>query len=239
MLVLKTLVEMVFLVGAIILVAIYNEQITRFFRWLKGSRKTYFFLERNSAGKEIESSKATFRTQSERKYAVDPARDSVTEITRGLFRRRSAIYGNTANSWLIVRDWFDPIPDALRGDWVSLADARGLPVKEALEVVNRYPSFQAMLKQIAELEKGHLGDEAKIRELSAAIVALREQILSDRQRYRGVVALELRHDLETVINEVDIAVSVEDKSLKVWADRFRQHRIERDQSRIANTRLVF
>lgn len=211
-----------------------------FFRWLKGSRKTYYLGTR-----DISPLRSTDFTPEELARIADPGvlAEPVIEISRGLFRRRSAVYGKA--QWQIQKDWHEFGLDPVGADRVSLTDTRGLLVETALQLINTYSSLQAMLDRIAELESRptrlelqnaednlFLANERQ-QELAAAIIALREQILSDRQRYRGVVPQELRHDLQLILNEVNISVSATDSRLKTWSERFYKVRLLKEQQRAA------
>ena len=199
-----------------VLVLLFKDEWRKFFRWLKGFRKIYYRQHHPCYGLQVYSCPNRLR-------AIDWScvDGSVIEINRGPFRRRSAIYGPAADFWRIAGSWHRE----RTGDWVRLEQVlQGLKVEVALQFINTYPSLQAMLDRIDELGRERLDDKAKIQELSAAICALYKQIISDRQRYRGAVALELRHDLETIINEANVSASSKWTFFETWEKRFEQNR---------------
>ena len=199
-------------------ISLYSPELARLVKWLKGSRRTYYLF-----GEKTESTiypLEIFRIPDSR------IRRNTIEIGSGLLNIQSVICGPASDFWRIAGSWHRE----RTGDWVRLEQVlQGLPIETALRLINTYPSLQAMLDRIAELEKESLDDKAKIQELSAAICALFEQILSDKQRYRGAVALELRHDLETIINEAKVSASNKWTFFETWKSRFEKNRDLRDK----------
>ena len=106
----------------------------RVFRWLKGSRVS-FYLRASDGGLEYQSCNM--------RGAISVP---VIELSRGPFRRQSALYGRNSENWKIAV-----------GHWnvnsIELQDRKGIPVKTALKLVNDFPSLQAMLDRIANLEE--------------------------------------------------------------------------------------
>jgi len=125
-------------------------------------------------------------------------------LHRGEFwRRRSAIYGSGSMHWRIVRTTQD-IPDVAgvpNVDWVELKDQQGLPVETALRLINTYPSLQAMLDRIAEIEKGLATSQLRRQESFAAMLALRQIIANDKQRYKSPAAKNIASYVEIVIRK--------------------------------------
>lgn len=151
--------------------------------WLKGSRTSYYFRSKPPEQDGRPALRATgLRLKDEGVRAWHfVGGGSVIEINRGPFRRRSAIYGQQG-FWKVARSYLgSPLQD--EGDRVNMIDTWGLPVETALKLVNAKMSLQGLLNRIAELEKRQKSAEAKFQMVYAAVVALRFQILSDKQRY--------------------------------------------------------
>lgn len=188
-----------------------------FWRWLKGSR-TIYYIDLFGNVRSCSDSLSC---------ALDWTRDSMIKISCGPFRRRSAIYGPASKAWKIVRGKAWPEEGQETPARIYLEDREGLSEGIALETVNAYAGLQALLNRIAKLEIEHKSDLEKLRKVNTAIVALFDKIISDKQRYRGVVALELRRDLQAVITETNVpAVSFEDEFLRVWEDLFQKNRLQ-------------
>ncbi len=175
--------------------------------WLKGLRKTYF-LSGKSEGEYIKETPAKFRSSVQRYDSWGYLQKSVIEINRGLFRRRSAIYGNAARFWKITGGTEFSLPGM-----VVLENKAGLMVERALKLINTYQSLGDMLDRIAELEKDLGSSQFQCeefckrlietqRELETAndrrwewlaiVEALLEIIESDRQRYKSEPAQHIR-----------------------------------------------
>ena len=145
--------------------------------WLKGSRMNFFV---SSTGDLVSCSSGS-----------GTSAHPVVEISRGPFRRRNAFYGKNSDNWKVaVGHWYV--------NSIELQDRRGLPVKTALELVKRYPSLQAMLDQIAELEKELASANKRRQEWGAAIKAVLQVIQLDRPRYRSKAAWHIRKCLESI-----------------------------------------
>jgi len=199
-----------FFVGALFSFFFWH-RIVQFYRWLKGSRRSYYLDD--GIIRELEPEKSYQGTIS----------TTIIEITERLFWKRAMIHGKNSGRWIISKIEKNPMDGS---HILFLQDRGGQSIETVLKAVNSGLSFPVLNDRIAELEREHKVDVAKFQEVSAAIIVLREQILSDKQRYRGTVALELRRDLQAVIDEADIlAVSSEDECLKRWQDRFRQNRL--------------
>ncbi len=147
----------------------------KLWRWLKGSRVSYYFESgyHGSLGLFAQNQTAKIREAGQRALLL--VSGFAIEISRGPWRRPSAIYGEGPRFWTIVQDW-----QSNGVDWVRLEDMRGLRVKTALQMINRYPSLEALVDRIAELE----------RELANTNYQLKE---SEGQRQR------LRADLEVIL----------------------------------------
>lgn len=176
------------------------------FRWLKGSRVSYHFRwnAKEPGNQKVHATSGKFRTKNERTEVG--VCGSVIEVSRGLFHRRSAIYGPVAKNWQIAN--VDKVSTGT-GDWVHLKDELGLPLEEALQLINTYPSLQAVLDEntaqrnrIAELEQAL----SVSRELCEAIKQQR-QVADNR-----VVELEQRN--EQLTSEIRVANQrlIEDKA---------------------------
>ena len=173
---------------------------SRFWRWLKGSRASYYMIEGRNI---VESTPYSLRTRPV--WPVLPVfkyiTGSVVEVNRGPFRRRSAIYGDAAGNWEVV--------EVNSGSYtrVGLRDlTMSLPVESALRLINTYPSLQAMLdeierqkNQIVELEKQLEFAEKDKKEWTVKLRKLVAKIIKDKQRFRSQAVQEIRESLEGVL----------------------------------------
>ena len=177
--------------------------IRTFWRWLKGSRMS-FYLRLSDNGLEYQSLNMRGSIQ----YPI-------IELSRGLFRRRSALYGRNSENWKVAV-----------GHWevnsIKLQDKKGVSVKTALELADKYPSLQAMLDRIAELEKELQIANKRRAESRAAFQALRDIINADRQKYRSSAAQHIREFIEqvdvqaTMMNEPNPS----EEQVEVWKRTF-------------------
>ncbi len=116
-----------------------------FWRWLErrllGSRESYYLGQDGlvSSPKILRYPEHRNRIPHHRPFG------QIIEVSCGLFRKRSAIYGYTDHGWEIAKSW------AVVGHWVSLTDVRGLPVKAALQTINRYSSLKLMVDDIENM----------------------------------------------------------------------------------------
>jgi hypothetical protein len=173
--------------------------------WLKGSRVS-LFLRASDGGLAT----SFFRM---RKAISIP----VIELSRGPFRRRSALYGKNSDNWKVAA-----------GHWnvnsVELQDRKGLPVKTVLRLVDRWSSLQALLDdnervwtdfrnisglneefrkrvakqadRIAELEAQLKNSEVQRVHFMAAVYAIRRTLIGDRVRHRSKFSEALRKFLD-------------------------------------------
>ncbi|MDP3697551.1 MAG: hypothetical protein Q8R55_06080 [Candidatus Taylorbacteria bacterium] len=114
--------------------------------------------------------------------------ECVIEISHGFLRRRSAIYGPYRLHWRMVED--KPM--------ICLADRKGLSVEAALRLINTYPSLQAMLDRINELEQELKTANSVRQDWNAATYVLLRIIQADRQFYRSKSSEHIRECLEIV-----------------------------------------
>lgn len=112
--------------------------VSRFWAWLKGSRTSYFL----NLARSLEFGSGSARPDM---YGIS---SSVIEVNRGLFRRNK-IHELGHTYWQITA----VSPKESGNPLVDLQDSKGLRMDEALQVVSHYPSLQAMLDRIAELER--------------------------------------------------------------------------------------
>jgi len=157
---------------------------------------------------------------------------SIIVIRKGWFRRRSAIYGDAAKNWringVVKRSGWD-------SDMVQLQDQFGLPVGEALQLINRYPSLATMLDEIALLkqERDSLRQQSEKQleranqnglQLWAAIEALRAALDEDRPRFRSQASEAIRRYLEIAAGHpLDWGGSrPSDEIIENWKRTFRQ-----------------
>ena len=175
----------------IILPVFFHGTATRFRTWLQGSRTSYYI---NSTGM-VAHTHWRLRTVNQWKiYGGVDIDASVIEISSGFWRRRSAIYGPAAKNWKIAGIY----RIMMEVDCVELEGLSGVPVETALKIINAYPSLQAMLDRIAELEKNLKVANTRRVELRAMVRALLEVIQGDRQKYRSRAAQHIRVFLEEV-----------------------------------------
>jgi len=180
----------IFLMVIILLLAIRVLGV-ELWHWLKGTRVSYFL----TYGK-LRCDGRAFRTRNARAgYVIDDG--TLIEISRGLFRRRSAIYGFDTGNWEIVRDAYlnGAVPP---GDYVWLGDRESLSVETALRLINTYPSLQAMLDRIDELEKDLSETRESFLNLHADIEAIIKLVKTDKQGYRAPAAQRMQYCLEQV-----------------------------------------
>jgi len=178
-----------------------------FMKWFKGSRTSYFVSRDNSSGCPKGTVIHTWwklRTLKERLLYCNGKNEegdwSVIEISRGPFRRRSAIYGPAAKNWRIAAIYRIMI----EVDCIELQGGLNLPVNKAVQLINTYSSLQVMLDRIAELERELSVANMRRTELRAALKALLEVVDADRQKYRSRAAQHIRQFLE----EVDVQATM-------------------------------
>mgnify|MGYP001580633141 CR=1 FL=1 len=161
----------------------------RLFRWLNGSRKNYHL------------SHGLIEIDSHRLDRNDG--ESWVVPTIEIVRRPSGLFGGIfgtrwyPQTWRIQKVWSGVAPKS-PGDWVSLTDTQGLHVTDALRLVNTYPSLQAMLDRIAEIENQLSQANEHRQELNIGIQAVLNFINSDRQKFRSPTNQRVRELLEEV-----------------------------------------
>ena len=169
--------------------------------WLKGSRKIYFI----DLSGNVRSDSGSFS------YILDWAKGTVIETSHGFLRWRSAIYGEAEQNWRVTSDraW----PNTLR--WVYLKERRGLRIEDALLLINTYPSLQAMLDRIAELEKASVEPLAVLR-------ALDLKMLDDKQRFRSPAVKEIHANIRFALREIFVSgiTSNPNEAVASWMERF-------------------
>lgn len=182
---------------AMIFFAWLNGDLKKIWRWLKGSRVSYYLVN-----EEIKS--VPRRIGAEER--IDHLRGiPVMEIGRKRFKARGTILDFGENHFQILK--VHKVNTGI-GDWVYLKDQVGLPLEESLHMINLYPSLQAMLDRIAELEsrptqlelqaaKDNLFLANKQRQdWHAGTIAILRLIDGDKQRYRSQAAKSIRENLE-------------------------------------------
>lgn len=148
-------------------------------RWLKGSRKIYFWID----NKEIGSC---------RNRPTESCQRNFVEINRGPLRRRSGIYGPAAENWEV-----EPLGT---GDLICLSSKEVNHPIDALRLINTYPSFQAMLNRIAELEGKLETANSRRQDMLAAFYTLRQIMVADKQRFRSPAAQNIAKSVSRVIS---------------------------------------
>lgn len=188
------------------------KHIEKFFRWLKGTRKTYF-IDYNNMTHETTDKLRGFHDFIHLGSITGTTVGSGIEIGRGFLRRRSAIYGLAEKNWQLIKA---SVNDGCCGV-VELRDKQGVILEDALHLINTYPSLQAMLDRIAELE--HQLNESEYinqgtREGISAILSL---INEDRQKYRSKAAENIRVWLERLATAYKLKNHAEPKPTQVEA----------------------
>lgn len=154
---------------------------SRFFRWLKGSRTNYYLSA---------TSKCIERSFDNRRGSIRP----VIEVNHGLFRRRSTIYGNVACNWYIKN-----APNGL----IYLHSRIPMRPDQALQIINTSLSVHDLYfdqseciakleKEIGKFQEKIAWTESHRKTWLATLEALRQEIESDRQRYRSQAAQNIR-----------------------------------------------
>ncbi len=190
-------------------------EVKQFFRWLKGSRTSYYLEGPDDArNAKMASMPNRFKT-------IGLYHDSVIEINRGFWRRRSAIYGPAAKNWKIV-GIFRIMMDV---DCVELQGGLNLPVNKTLQLINTYSSLRAMLDRIAKQEKRIADLDKEYKVIVDGIVALRARIIVERQRFRSPAVQKIRECLEMILGEVDKECFVQ-ADPEAWERRFMGQRPE-------------
>ena len=205
----------VLIVCAIFLIA-YFEPEKRIFRWLKGSRTRYWI---DHYGDFRKTGVSVHSFEEEVKRITGPS----IEISRGPFRRRSAIYGSAAKDWQIARvSLGNNAQGGFSADWVDLVDRSSLPVEHALHLINEYSSLQGLMienrgqrNRIAELEKASV-------EPLAALRALDSKMLHNKQRFRSPAAKEIHANIRFALREIFVSeiTSNPPGSATRWMERF-------------------
>jgi len=177
------------------------EHLPMFFRWLKGSRMS-FYLRPSNGGLGYQSCNM--------RGAI---LHSVIELSRGPFRRRSAIYGKNSKNWKVVVGHWDK-------NCIEIQEREGISVtvEEALRLVTQYSSLHDILDRIAELERECNTGSIRRSELRAIVRALLEIINADRQKYRSQAVQHIREFLEQV--ELQATVMCEpnptEEQVEIW-----------------------
>ena len=184
----KEVLFALFFIG-ILFVFFFWHRMIQLWRWLKGSRENYHL------------SHGLIEIDSHRLDRNDG--ESWVVPTIEIVRRPSGLFGGIfgtrwyPQTWRIQKVWSGVAPKS-PGDWVSLTDTQGLHVTDALRLVNTYPSLQAMLDRIAEIENQLSQANEHRQELNIGIQAVLNFINSDRQKFRSPTNQRVRELLEEV-----------------------------------------
>jgi len=187
----------------------------KIWHWLKGSRTTYFLDRRGY----FISTPARLRTDKQRDHynwrgnlMTDYWNSgSNIEVSRGSFRRRSAIYGPAAKNWKIAKASLGcNAQGGFGADWVDLVDRSSLPVERALELINKDDSsLQGLMIEnarqryrITELERELALSNENKDEALAVLRALEFKILDGKQRFRSPAAQEIRANIRFAFREM-------------------------------------
>ncbi|GEM_PF-4289069 len=154
---------------------------------------------------------------------------AIIEISCGPFRRRSAIYGQAVKSWKISKVSLGCNSQGGFGaEWVDLIDCSSLPVERALNLVNKYSSFQDLMVEnarqsyrIAELERKFADSERQLKNKSAGIKAVLRLIKQDKNLYRSKTSGWIRQWLYNLDHSDLNEVLPSAEEIKDWEGRFR------------------
>lgn len=191
------------------------DHVAKFFRELKGSRTRYYLSPEGAVCS---------------RSGIYYFKGSITglneiEIARGPFhfQRRRAIIGPTAKNWKITKISFDADTQGWFGKY--FIELRGcsdsLPVEQALRLINSYPSLQAMLDQIANLEKELVHARFKVAERAAMLQALNLKLTADKQRFRGSPAKEIQANIQFALRETG-EQHVYRQIVDVWLEKLKR-----------------
>lgn len=173
----------------------------KFWHWLKGSSVTYYIDESGF----VRSTTKKLRTPADRIGTnMKPNNQGVIEINQGWFRLSSTIYGDFhIGPWKIAKASKGcNAQGGFGADWVDLVDCSSLPVENALHLINKYSSLQALMiengnqhNRITELEKART-------EPLAVLIALDTKMLHDKQRFRSPAAKEIHANIRFALREL-------------------------------------
>ncbi len=165
-------------------------------RWLKGSRTTYYFPRKADGHPPLAFTASNIRKDHHRYLHTD---GEAIEINRGFWRRRSRVHSFYYTGWKIAKVYHG---DDLKDIRVVLNNRNTLSVERALRLVNDYGSLDQMLRRIEKLE----GELATVRLQAqvgsdlwwASIKAILKIIEDDKNRYRSSAAGRIRECLEYI-----------------------------------------
>jgi len=209
-------------VGVMILLSgfVIPHRWAQLYRWLKGSRRTYYIGQDGL----VTCFHKKLRTPVDRVgIDMNPNNQGVIEINHGQFRHSSAIYGGChIGPWKISKYWRWESWDG--DDCLSLTDGHGLRADIALQMINAYPSLQAMLDRIAEQDMDLQISLLSRREYRSAIVAILKIIDDDKQKYRSRAAGNIRACLEDLIGMARFQGEPEitDTLVLKWLNEFKE-----------------
>ncbi len=179
----------VLVVGLVFLVVVaWTKSEERISRWLKGSRINYHW--KNGA---VETS--THEPDNRSWPYVWSWCYPTIEFVRKPFRRLSvSLHGSRwyPPEWRIGR----PAGRKHVSDTVSLTS--NVLAKTAIQIFGSYPSLQAMLDRITELERELESANKRRQEWGAGIKAILQIVQLDRPRYRSKAAWHIRQCLESI-----------------------------------------
>lgn len=176
-----------------------------FWRWLKGSRKRYYL-----------SPEGVLRFRPVTYFLGSITDLNEIEIAKGpfRFRLRRAICGLASKSWQLVQA---NLNDG-GGGVIELRDKQGVVLEDALRLINTYPSLQAMLDRIAELDKKLVQERNRCHENTAVLEALNMKILKDKQRFRSPAVKEIHANIRFAQQELNGRFT--QQSVDSWLGKF-------------------
>lgn len=202
----------------ILLMGLINYFGQEFWCWLKGSRVSHY-LTTTPGYEEVYTTHPRFKLRTENQSNV------ILQDKDGFnHRNQSRIFTATkcclrqgSENWKIAGDcaW----PNTLQ--WVYLKDQQGLHIKNALLLINTYPSLKAMLDRIAELEKKLVDSEKQLKNKSAGIKAVLRLIKQDKNWYRSKTSSWIGQWLFNLDHSNLNEVLPSDEEIKDWEGRFR------------------
>ncbi len=184
----------------------YKDQTLSFFRWVKGYRRTYFITTTG----EVHNCKFKMRKPGGWPCGVL----HVLEISRGLFRRRSALYnyvGNGPGSWDVGRTW--TVSDG--SDQLYLFGKTLQSAPSALRLIYKYRSVAGLEDQIARLDEELRTERNHAQYIHAGITAILELAHEDRQKYRSQSAQKIREWVDILDARFDALNKPTPRSMEV------------------------
>ncbi len=198
-------------------------RIGRIYKWLKGSRTTYY-KPHTLDPKEgrIASTKVSLRKGLDMFLVTF---GSVIEINRGFWRRPSVIHKMYPSSWEIGKTFKSLSSTGI--DTIELRDPSAMSVDLALHIVNGYSSIESMFNEIEELKKKLDARDRNEGGILAAISVIHNYLVAGKtDRYRSQVVAGIREDIEVVLNTY-LRKDSSKEDITEWEERLQTFRDSR------------